>query len=105
MSQSTFSRIDSLEKLQMEKVRLESQCAYQEKLIGLKVDYFRDNYPKILADRLLPNQEPQKAQVGSLLDSVNSLLSDFLPGIFKSKFPALILRVVQVMMIRMFARK
>jgi hypothetical protein len=105
MSHKPASRIDSLSKLRMEKSKLENFCTYQEKLIGLKIDYFRENYPKVLGEALLPYDTAQNTKVSDLLDSVNSVIAHILPGIFKGKpLPGVFLKLVQIVMIRMFGK-
>lgn len=105
MSHKPASRIDSLSKLRMEKSKLETYCVYQEKLIGLKIDYFRENYPKVLGEALLPYDTAQNTNVSDLLDSVNSVIANILPGIFKGKpLPGVFLKLMQIVMIRMFSK-
>ena len=103
MSHRPSARIDSLSKLKMEKSKLETYCSYQEKLIGLKIEYLKENYPKVLGEALLPYDTTQNVQVSDLLDSVNSVIVNLLPGIFKGKpLPGFVLKLVEILMIRMF---
>ncbi|MCL4482428.1 MAG: hypothetical protein M1445_07420 [Bacteroidetes bacterium] len=103
MNHAPSTRIDSLSKLKMEKGKLETYCSYQEKLIGLKIDYFKENYPKVLGEALLPYDPVQNTKVSDLLDSVNSVIANLFPGIFKGKpLPGFVLKLVQILMIRMF---
>jgi hypothetical protein len=95
---------DSLARLRMEKYKLSTYCTYQEKLIGLKVDYLRENYPRILSDALLPYDRGQNAWVGNLLDSVNDLIISVLPDKFKGKrWSGLVMKLVEILMIRAIA--
>ncbi len=106
MNHRTTSGIDNLNKLKMEKIRLTTYCAYQEKLIGLKMAYLRENYDKVLGESLLPYDRKQNVNVNGLLDSVNSLIVNLIPGVFKGRYlPAMILKLVQIMMIRAFTSK
>ena len=105
MNHNATSRIDNLSKLRLEKNKLEIYCSYQEKLIGLKIDYFKTNYPKVLGEALLPYGTVQNVKVSNLLDSVNSLIANILPGIFKNKhLPGIVLKLAQILMIRMFSK-
>ena len=100
------SKVDNLSKLRMEKLKLETFCTYQEKLIGYRIDYFRENYSKVLGESLLPYDAAQNLKVSSLLDSVNEVIKHLLPGIFEGKFlPGLVLKMVQVIIINLFNKK
>jgi len=106
MNAKSSRQLDNLTKLKMEKNKLEAYCLYQEKLIGLKVDYFRQNYPEILGDSLLPYDETQNIKVSSLLDAINGVITKLLPGIFEGRFlPGLALKLVEVMMINLINKK
>ena len=50
MSQHTTQKMDGLTRLRLEKNKLQTFCTYQEKLIGLKTDYFRNNYSELLGE-------------------------------------------------------
>lgn len=105
MSHRPSARIDSLSKLRMEKNKLETYCSYHEKLIGLKIDYFKENYPKVLGEALLPYDSTQNVKISNLLDSINILIINILPEIFKGKpLPGFVLKLVQIVMIRMFSK-
>ena len=98
-------RIDSLEKLRMEKSRLSDYCSYQEKLIGMKLEHFKANYPQILGDSLLPYDPSQNLRVGSLLDSVNDVIAKLIPGVFQGRFlPGMLLKLVEVLMVNLFSK-
>lgn len=104
MNHRTVSGIDNLNKLKMEKIRLTAYCAYQEKLIGLKAGYFRENYAKVLGESLLPYDKEQNVNVSDLLDSVNEVIKNLIPGVFKGRYlPAMMLKFMQIMLIRAFA--
>jgi hypothetical protein len=106
MSYKATAKIDNLEKLRFEKNKLETYCAYQEKLIGLKIEYFKENPGMLLGEALLPYDPSQKIQVEDVLDSANDLIAALLPGIFKGKFlPGFVLKVIQILIIKMFAKK
>lgn len=97
---------DSLARLKMEKYKLSTYCTYQEKLIGLKVDYLRENYPRILGDALLPYERGQNVWVSDILDSVNDLIMGFLPAKFEGKkLSGLVLKLVEILMVRVFAKR
>ena len=101
-----MSKIDNIEKLRFEQNKLKIYCTYQEKLIGLKVDYLRENYPRILGAALLPYDRGQNAWVSNMLDSVNDLIISVLPDKFEGKkLSALFLKLVEIVMIRVMNRK
>ena len=106
MSQHKLVRVDDLTKLRMEKIRLKDYCTYQEKLLEMKLDYFRHNYPEILDKTLLPYDERQNTRVGTLLDAVNGLIAKLLPGIFEGRFlPGMVLKLGQMMMINLINKR
>ena len=105
MSQKATAKIDNLEKLRFEKNKLETYCTYQEKLIGLKIEYFKENPGKVLGEALLPYDQSQKIEVNTVLDSANGLIAALLPGLFKGKFlPGFVLKVIQILIIKIFAK-
>jgi hypothetical protein len=106
MNSGKNTKMDSLTKLKIEKVRLAAYCSYQEKLIGLKYDYFRENYSTVLGESLLPYDEKQNVKVSELLDAVNGVITKLLPGTFEGRFlPGFILKLIQVVMIHMVNNK
>ncbi len=106
MSDKPNTKIDNLEKLKFEQNKLEIYCSYQEKLLGLQLEHFKGNYPKIIGDKLLPYDQSRTMQVNELLDSVNNLIATLLPGIFKGRYlPGLLLKILQLVMIRTFTKK
>jgi hypothetical protein len=95
-----------LSELQIERIKLQSYCSYQEQLIGMKVSYLKENYPKILMQSLLPYDKAENEAADSLLDTVNGFIFRLLPGVFKNgKLPAILLKLVEIVMIRAFRRK
>jgi len=99
------AKIDSLGKLKMEKSKLQSYCTYQEKLIGYKIEYLRDNYSELLSDTLLPYSKSQNADVNNLLDSVNNIIARMLPSAFEGKFlPRIMLKMIEILMINTFKK-
>jgi len=106
MSYKATAKIDNLEKLRFEKNKLETYCTYQEKLIGLKIEYFKENPGMLLGEALLPYDPSQKVEVNDVLDSANGLIAALLPGIFKGKFlPGFVIKVIQILIIKTFAKK
>jgi hypothetical protein len=106
MNSKSSHQLDNLTKLKMEKNKLEAYCLYQEKLIGLKVDYFRQNYPEILGESLLPFDETKNIEVSSLLDAVNVVITKLLPGTFEGRFlPGMLLKMGQVIMINLINKR
>ncbi len=103
---SSSAKINNLTALTIEKNRLSTYCNYQEQLIGLKLDYLRENYPKVLGESLLPYDTAQNVKVSSLLDTVNDLIAKLLPGIFETSYlPKLMLKLVQVVVINLVHKK
>ena len=99
------AKIDSLDKLKMEKSKLQSYCTYQEKLIGYKVDYLRENYSELLSNALLPYSQSQNRDVNSLLDAVNNIIARMLPTAFEGKFlPKIMLKLIEILMIQTFRK-
>ena len=97
---------DNLTKLRMEKYKLKTFCTYQEKLIALKIEYFRENYPKVLGESLLPYEKSVNTKVRSILDAVNDLIAKLLPEMFEGKqWSGMLLKLLQIIMIRLFNRK
>lgn len=106
MSKSQIPHTDSLEKLRMEKAKLRTFCKGQEKLIGLKVEFLKENYPKILTDSMLPFQQEQNQKINHLLDGVNGFITRLFPGIFENRiFPNLLLRMTEISIIRAFTEQ
>jgi hypothetical protein len=106
MKSGKKNKLDGLTLLKIEKARLAAYCSYQEKLIGLKYDYFRANYSGVLGEALLPYDEKQNVKVSELLDAVNGVITKLLPGTFEGKFlPGFVLKLIQVVMIHMVNKK
>lgn len=100
------TKLKNLASLRMEKNKLQLYCSYQEKLIGLKIDSFRANYPKILGESLLPYDEDQNIRVNSLLDSVNDLIAKLFPGIFRGRIlPGILMKLLQVLVLNLVSKK
>jgi hypothetical protein len=97
------AKIDSLERLKMEKSKLQSYCTYQEKLIGYKLEYLRENYAELLSDAVLPYSKSQNNDVNNLLDSVNNIIVRMVPSAFEGKFlPKFMLKLIEILMIQTF---
>ena len=105
MGNNTSTKIDGLTRLRMEKSQLKSYCTYQEKLIGLKIDYFRENYSEVLSNAMLPYDRAQNSKANNLLDTINDLIAILLPQIFKGKFlPKMVLKLVEILTIWTFRK-
>lgn len=105
MSHNPATKIDSLTKLRMEKNKLETFCSYQEKLIGMKMDYFRNNYSELLSDSLLPYDRATNIKANNILDSANNLIAILLPEVFQGKFlPGIVLKLVEILSIWTFRK-
>ncbi len=100
------AKLDNLAKLKIEKMKLAAYCTYQEKIIGLKFDQFRQNYPEILGESLLPYDDTQNIEVSSLLDAINGVVTNLLPGFLKGKFlSGMVLKLMQVMVINLIYKR
>ena len=98
-------KIDSLEKLTLEKHELKAYCAYQEKLIAYKFEELRKNYPDILIREILPFDSQKNSEINSLLDTVNHFVISLFPTKFlNSRFGQLLLKLVETMAIRVFSK-
>ncbi len=99
------AKIDNLAKLRMEKSKLQSYCTYQEKLIGYKLEYLRENYSELLSDAVLPYSKSQNNDVNNLLDSVNNIIVRMVPSAFEGKFlPKIMLKLIEILMIQTFKK-
>ena len=106
MNPKPVAKIDNLEKLRMEKLKLATFCTYQEKLIGLKIEYFRENHMQIIGETMLPYNKLQNHKVNNLLDSVNDIILNLLPGTLRDKYlPTLVMKLVQILMVRTFRKQ
>lgn len=102
----TPAKISSLEDLRNEKQRLKSFCTYQEKLIAYKVNELKENYPRIISETFLPFEQEENKRVSSLLDGVNEFIFKLFPVSFReNKFTMLILKLVQIAIIRTFSSR
>ncbi len=96
----------NLRKLIDEKHELQTLCATQEKLIGLKFDELRNNFPEIIGNEILPYRDEKNNNVLSILDIANDIIFRFLPPHYrKSMFARIALKVIQVFIIRSFRKK
>jgi hypothetical protein len=90
----------------MEKYKLATYCTYQEKLIGMKLELFRENYPSIIGESLLPYDRTQNIKVNNLLDSVNEVIANLLPQIFEGRYlPRMVLKLMQIVTIHLVSKR
>jgi hypothetical protein len=102
----TVNKISNLEKLILEKHELQNFCTSQEKLISLKFDEFRKNFPEIITNEILPYSKERNSKILSILDIANEIIFRFLPPRFRnSMFTRIALKVIQVFVIRGFRKK
>ena len=105
MSQHTTQKMDGLTMLRLEKNKLQTFCTNQEKLIGLKMEYFKNNYSEVLGEVMLPYDKVKNRRTSHLLDSVNNLITILLPEVFEGKFlPGFLLKLVQILSIWTFRK-
>lgn len=100
------NKITNLDKLIQEKHDLKTFCASQEKLISLKFDELRKNFPEIITNEILPYSQGRNNRIISILDIANEIIFRFLPPRFrKSMFTRIALKVIQVFVLRGFRKK
>ena len=99
-------KISNLEKLVREKQELQTFCTAQEKLISLKFDELKKNFPEIITNEILPYSRERNLKILSILDIANEIIFRFLPPRFRnSMFTRIALKVIQVFVIRGFRKK
>jgi hypothetical protein len=99
-------KITNLEKLIREKHELQTFCTSQEKLIVLKFDALKKNFPEIIGNEILPYTQERNSKILSILDIANEIIFRFLPPRFRnSMFTRIALKVIQVFVIRGFRKK
>jgi len=99
-------KITNLEKLILEKHELQAFCTSQEKLISLKFDELKKNFPEIIGNEILPYTQERNNKILSILDIANEIIFRFLPPRFRnSVFARIALKVIQVFVIRGFRKK
>jgi len=99
-------KITNLEKLIQEKHELKTFCTSQEKLISLKFDELKKNFPEIITNEILPYSQERNNRILSILDIANEIIFRFLPPRFRnSMFTRIALKVIQVFVIRGFRKK
>lgn len=99
-------KITNLEKLIQEKHELKILCNSQEKLISLKFDELKKNFPEIITNEILPYSQERNSKILSILDIANEIIFRFLPPRFRnSMFTRIALKVIQVFIIRGFRKK
>lgn len=99
-------KITNLDKLIQEKHELKTFCTYQEKLISIKFDELKKNFPEIITNEILPYSKERNSKIISILDIANEIIFRFLPSRFRnSMFTRIAFKVIQVFVIRGFRRK
>ncbi len=100
------NKISNLEKLIREKHELQTFCTSQEKLISLKFDELRKNFPEIITNEILPYSQERNNKILSILDIANEIIFRFLPPRFRnSMLTRIALKIIQVFVIRGFRKK
>jgi len=98
--------ISNHEKLLREKQRLQTFCAYHEKLLSYKFEELKQNFPEILSNELLPYTPTKNKGITSVLDFANDFIISFLPERYrKNKLTGLVLKFLQMIIIRAFSNK
>ena len=105
MSKSV-NKISNLAKLINEKRELQTFCTSQEKLISLKFDELKMNFPEIITNEILPYSHERNNKILSILDIANEIIFRFLPSRFRnSMFSRIALKLIQVFVVRGFRKK
>jgi hypothetical protein len=100
------NKITNLEKLIREKHELQTFCTSQEKLISLKFDELKKNFPEIITNEILPYSQERNNKILSILDIANEIIFRFLPPRFRnSMLTRIALKIIQVFVIRGFRKK
>jgi len=79
-----LNNMNSLEKLKAEKERLRIFCAYEEKLIAMKIADIKKDFPEIIANEILPFEPDKNKMVNSILDAANNVITNFISSKFKN---------------------
>jgi hypothetical protein len=106
MMSKQVNKISNLEKLILEKHELQTFCTSKEKLISLKFDELRKNFPEIITNEILPYSQERNNKILSILDIANEIIFRFLPPRFRnSMLTRIALKIIQVFVIRGFRKK
>ena len=101
-----LKKISSLEGLILEKQQLRTFCTYQEKLIRYKFEELKRDFPEIIANEILPFEAEKNRNISSVLDVVNEFIQRILPErIRNNRFTGILLKLVEVIVIRGFSYK
>ena len=96
----------NLEKLIREKHELQTFCTSQEKLISLKFDELKKNFPEIITNEILPYSQERNNKILSILDIANEIIFRFLPPRFRNSiFTRIALKLIQVFVVRGFRKR
>ncbi|MDO9257795.1 MAG: hypothetical protein Q7U54_19920 [Bacteroidales bacterium] len=105
MSRSV-NKVSNHEKLIQEKHELQTFCTSQEKLISLKFDELKKNFPEIITNEILPYSQERNNKILSILDIANEIIFRFLPPRFRnSMLTRIALKIIQVFVIRGFRKR
>jgi hypothetical protein len=100
------NKISNLNKLIQEKHELQTFCTSQEKLISLKFDELKKNFPEIITNEILPYSQERNNKILSILDIANEIIFRFLPPRFRnSMLTRIALKIIQVFVVRGFRKK
>jgi len=100
------NKISNLEKLIREKQELQTFCTSQEKLIGLKFDEVRENFPEIITNEILPYSPERNSKILSILDIANEVIFRFLPPRFRnSMLTRIAIKLIEALVVRKFRKK
>lgn len=96
----------NLERLIQEKHELQAFCSSHEKMISIKFEELRKNFPEIITNEILPYSQERNNKIISILDIANEIIFRFLPPRFRnSMLTRIALKLVQVFVIRGFRKR
>lgn len=105
MSQKV-EKITNLDKLIQEKHELQTFCTAQEKLISIKFNELKKNFPEIIGNEIMPYAPERNSKILSILDIANEIIFRFLPSRYRnSMFTRIALKLIQVLVIRTFRKR
>lgn len=74
-------KINNLEELLAEQLRLKQLCREKESEIGNKLDYIQDNLGIIALETFLPSNPSEKNTINQVFDGIFNLIQTFVPGL------------------------
>ncbi len=98
-------KITNLESLQREKQRLKMYTSYQEDLLKTKMAYIKQNTSQVIAEQFLPFETDKNKKINNIMDTANEYVFEKFLGLDlngKNKLSGLLIKLSEVMIVRMF---